>query len=460
MVCFERTVLARLPLAEAALTVLRFVLDEAVLRQLFEEHRATGWEDIVTFPLLASLISDALLEHRGSARRAFDRARAEGRLKATSAAVYGKLRRLPIPLSEAFLAESTQRLRQVLPENMENTVPPALQGYRVVVVDGKKIKNLPKRLKALQSLRGKALGGKAVAALLLNEGLVVAMQTSPDGEANDAPLTPGLLAQVTAQFPEPLLYVADRQFCDLKIPREIDSRKQAFLIRYSKKMNFYGEREIVGGDAQGRVVRQAWGYLGRPEDARRIFVRQITLERPGEEAIVLVTNLLEDTEIRAEPLLEVYLQRWSIERVFQQVTEVFHLEQLISSSPRGALFQFALCALMYNVLHVLREYIAQARACQAQSLSSEMLFRDVCDQLTAGLVLMDRAELIRLIDEPRSAPAVKVRMTRLLSGCWSNLWIKSPSKKKPPPRVKHQVPGGHWSAWKVLQHAKAQPPPS
>jgi hypothetical protein len=59
-----------------------------------------------------------------------------------------------------------------------------------------------------------------------------------------------------------------------------------------------------------------------------------------------------------------------------------------------------------------------------------MLFRDVCDQLTAGLVLMDKAELIRLMDEPRSAPAVKVRLTELLSGCWSNLWIKSPPKKK------------------------------
>jgi hypothetical protein len=295
----------------------------------------------------------------------------------------------------------------------------------VVVVDGKKIKKLPKRLKPLRSLRGRALGGKAVAALLLNEGLVVAMQTSPDGEANDAPLTPGLLAQVTALFPGPLLYVADRQFCDLKIPREIDSRGQAFLIRYSKKMKFYPDRETIGHDAQGRVVRQAWGYLGRPQDSRRMFVRQITLQRPGEEDVVLVTNLLEEATIPAEQLLEVYLQRWSIERVFQQVTEVFHLEQLISSSPQGALFQFALCALMYNALQVLRGYIAHAQGREVQSLSSEMLFRSVCDHLTAGFMLMGRSELIRLTDEPRNAPAVKSHLTRVLVGCWSRLWIKS-----------------------------------
>jgi hypothetical protein len=456
---FEREALSRLPLAEGALTLLQWVLDEALLKQLFEEHRGTGCERTVTFPGLVSLLREALMEHRGSGRQAFEAARLGGRVKATNAALYGKLRRLPLSLSEAFLSACTERLRQVLPEGAGNPVPPALQGHRIVVVDGKKIKNLPKRLQGLRSLKGKALGGKAVAALLLNEGLVVAMEVSPDGEANDAPLTPGLLAQVSAQFPEPVLYVADRQFCDLTIPRAIEARQQAFLIRYSRRMKFYAERESVRPDAPGPVIREAWGCVGGPRNKRRMFVRQITLERPGEEAIVLLTDLLDSDQFPADQLLEVYRQRWSIERVFQQVTEVFHLEQLISSSPQGALFQFALCALLYNVLQVLRGYIAQAHARPDKDLSSEMIFRGLCDQLTASVVLIDQARLLGALGPPRSAAAVRFRLTELLHECWSPLWPKSKAKNKPPPRTQQSVKGGHWSAWKVLQNAKAKPQP-
>jgi hypothetical protein len=99
---FSRDVLARLPLAEAAWRVLQFVLDAELLKRLFEEERGTGWEQKISFGLLIELIQTALLEHRGSGRQAFRAAREAGRLEATDAAVYGKLRRIPLSLSEGF----------------------------------------------------------------------------------------------------------------------------------------------------------------------------------------------------------------------------------------------------------------------------------------------------------------------------------------------------------------------
>jgi hypothetical protein len=454
---FRREVLSRLPLAEAVWTLLWHVADDATLSQLFQRHRGTGSERDVRFSLLVQLVIEALLHHQGSGRQSFQAARECQRLASTNEAVYGKLRRLPLELSEAFVRETTRRLRQVLPAAQSGDVPPALRGYQVVVVDGKKLKRLPKRLKALRGVRGKMLGGKVVAGLLLNEGLIVAMEASPDGEANDAPLTPALLAQCEAEPGALRLYVADRQFCDLKIPHRIAEFGQAFLIRYSRKMLFSAEKERCFHDAQGRVVRDAQGWLGSPSEARRMRLRQVTLQRDGEEAIVLVTNLLDADQAPAEQLLEVYLARWTIERVFQQVTEVFHLERLVSTSPQGAIFQFALCSLLYNLIQVIRGYVAHAQSRPARSLSSEMIFRSVCDQLTACAVMLPTEPLAASVGRLQTPDDVRERLNALLAAAWSVLWIKSPNKKKKPPPNQRPVPGGHASAWKLINANKRKP---
>lgn len=454
---FAFDILARLPLAEAVWLLLRYVLDDRFLAALFEEHRGTGSEQRVSFSLLVELMNAALWEHRGSGRQAFRAAREAGQLAATDAAVYGKLRRVPVELSEAFLRQATARLREVLPEGLESELPPSVRGLQVLVVDGKKLKKLPKRLQALRAVRGKVLGGKVVAGLLLNEGLVVTIHASPDGEANDAPLTPGLMAQ--GDFPGQRLYVADRQFCDLKIPRLIDTQGHAFLVRFNRKTSFCPEREQEFCDAQGRLVREAWGLMGRPAEPRRMPVRQITLVRPGEEDVILITNLQDEAAYPAAELLEVYLARWTIERVFQQITEVFHLQKFVGSTPQGAIFQFALCALLYNLIHVIRGYIAHHQRRPARSLSSEMIFGDVCDQLTAGSLLLEPRQLSLLLDQPLTSVLVKTRLAHLLAGSWKSLWIKCPPKKKRPPTLQRAVRGGHSSAWKLIQAAKAKPPP-
>ena len=456
MNAFEREALSRVPLAEAVFRLLRHSLEDRFLSDLFERHRGTGSEQKVSFGSVVQLVSDALLKHDGSGRQSFKAAREAGELEATDAAVYGKLRRLRPELSEAFLAEATGRLRELMPEGSSD-VPPSLRDFQVFVMDGKKLKKFPKRLKALRPVSGKMLGGKVVAGLLLNEGLVVSMHVSLDGEANDAPLVPALVEDCARRFPGRHLYVGDRQFCDLTIPPLIEEKGHSFLIRYSRKMKFFPERQCEHRDAQGRQVRQAWGWLGSPRDARRKYVRTITLVREGDEDVVLITNLLDEEVYGADPLLELYLARWSIERVFQQLTEVFHLQTLVGSSPQGAVFQFALCSLLYNLVQAVRGYIAEAQARPARSLSTEMIFGDVCDQLTAAALFLSPDRVADMLSPPPSAEETRARLKTLLHGPWSDLWIKCPAKKKSRPQPREPVPGGHSSAWRILQKAKLRP---
>src|SRR4029077_14059343 len=125
---FAREILSRLPLAEAVLSLWRWVADPLFLLSVFARHRGQGYEKESSFEVLVQLIADALLEHQGSGKKSFERGREQGLLTASVQAVYQKLSRVSLDLSEAWLAESAARRRPVYPEAAWRPVSPTLGG--------------------------------------------------------------------------------------------------------------------------------------------------------------------------------------------------------------------------------------------------------------------------------------------------------------------------------------------
>jgi Transposase DDE domain len=450
---FAREVLSRLPLAEAVLSLWRWVADPLFLLSVFTRHRGLGYEKEISFGVLVQLMADALLEHQGSGRKSFERGREQGLLTASVQAVYQKLGRVPLGLSEAWLAESTARLRPVYPEAAQLPGSPALRDLEVIIVDGKAIKRVAKRLKPLRGRKGGVLGGKALVALELRSGVVVAMATHADGETNEAKLVPALLPQVREQVAGKRLWVADRQFCDLTQPAAFATGDDQFLVRYHPKTPFYPEATRPaqrGQDAQGRVWEQDWGWLGSEHAKHRRFVRRLTLYRPGEETIILLTDLLDATLFPATDLFELYLARWSIERVFQQITEVFHLQTLIGSTPLGTVFQLAFCLLLYNMVQVVRAYVATAQARPVPTISTELLFDDVQRQLVAFTELVPPAQVEPLFPMLPTEGALRAQLTRLLATVWTTRWLKAPAKTRKVPAPRTPIRGNQTSVFRLV----------
>ena len=451
----SRRVLAGLPLADAVLSVLSWVVEPSFLESVFEEHRGRTYKKALSFDSLVRLIADALLEHGGSGRRAMLQAQERHELEASQQAAYGKLRRIPISLSNGFLARTGDRLREIFPDSAAVRLPASLRAFDVIAVDGKKLKGAAKRLKPARCYAGSPLGGKTLVALDLRRGLAIAMNAHLDGETNDAPLIPNLLPQIRQRSSRRRLWIADRQFCDLTQPVRFAANDEAFLIRYHPKNKFHRDAQRPrreGVDDQGRRYREEWGWLGAPGGKRSLYVRRLTLDRPGHEDVSLVTNLLEADQYPATELLDVYLLRWGIERVFQQVTEVFHLRQLISSSPQGTIFQCALCLLLYNLIQVVRAYVAGAQRRRPETISSEMLFYDVHRELIALDVVIERSVVTNHFHPATSGANLASHLEALLRGVWYERWIKSP--KKPPPRTalaRKPIKGGHTSIYRILQ---------
>lgn len=457
--CYVQETLARLPLAESVLLLWQQVADPAFLQGLFDRHRGRCYDKVLSFPSLVQLIADALLQHDGSARASFERALEDDALEVTIPAAYGKLRRLPIGLSCAFLTEGTARLRELLPVRPAAALPPSLREFIVTVLDGKAIKRVAKRLKLLRGIRGGLLGGKALVALELNSGLAVALQAHPDGESNELCLVPGLLPEVRQRLPGPRLWLGDRQFCDLEQTGRFAAGGDHFLVRYHPKVHFHPDRQRRprhGRDAAGRPYVEEWGWLGAATDRRRRYVRRVTLERPGDDALILVTDLLDADRYPAADLLALYRARWGIERVFHQVTEVFPLKRLIGGSPQASIFQLAFCLLLYNMIHVLRAYVAAAEQWQPDDISLEKLFDDVERELIAWSVLVKPTDTAAAFAAVPSPAQLKRKLRRLLGSVWQDRWLKAVNEKPRPHRAKQQASRSHTSVHRLLEDHRRQ----
>jgi hypothetical protein len=455
-----QAVWARMPLAEAVVQVFQFVGSQTRLQAIFEEHRGRCYDKQIRFPDLVTLIGDALLEHGGSGNQSFSRAREAGELNASKVAAYGKLGRLPVAVSQAFLTELSDDLRQLFPTQAHRQPPVSLRGMNTITLDGKAIKRVAKRLKLLRKVAGGMLGGRALVALHYEAGLVMGMHADEDGDANDVRFVPDLLPVVRTRIAGVLLFLADSGFCDLNRFEEFTEGGNHFLVRRHPKVGFHSDQERparVGRDAQGRSFREEWGWLGAANHPKRRYVRQITLQRPGEADVALVTDLLDAELYPAVDLLDHYLQRWGIEQVFQKVTEVFHLQGLIGSTPKATIFQFAFCLVLYNLIQLIRGYVAAHQQRSTETISIENLFLDVHRQLTAWSVLVESGMRLEIPAVP-DLPTLAARLHAILASQWSHRWIKAINKKRRSHLAK-PYDRTHGSVFRVLQASDSEPEP-
>lgn len=282
-----------------------------------------------------------------------------------------------------------------------------------------------------------------------------------EGEVNEARLVPALLRRADGTLPGSRLGVLDRPFGDLVQPERLQALGDPFVIRYHRKVHCTPKPATpapTATDAQGRAELAEWGWLGAASNPRRRYVRRLTVQRsPGPEAILVVTDLLDGQAYPAAAGLALYRQRWSIEQVFQQITEVFALRSLIGGTPEATVFPAAFCLVLYNLIQVVRHYAAVAQACAAAELSAELIYRDVQDQLTGLFVVVPTVAVTACLDVAWTADELRAQLTQLLGRAGSPRWRKAINRQPRTPR--HQVRGKHQTSVHRLQAAHCQKQP-
>ncbi len=129
---------------------------------------------------------------------------------------------------------------------------------------------------------------------------------------------------------------------------------------------------------------------------------------------------------------------------------MFHLQALIGTTPQGTVFQLAFCLLLYNLLQVVRAYVATAQTRPPETISTELLFEDVQRQLIALTELVPAPAIESLFEPCPSPDRVCDQLQRLLGPVWTPRWLKAPAKKPKPPTARQAIHGNQTSVYRLL----------
>jgi hypothetical protein len=286
---FERTVLARLPLAEAVLTLMRWILYSSLLSSTYENYRGRCHDRLLTFPTFVHLLLDCLSHPCASARALLVKAKDNAQLPVSLKAFYDKLKNTPVAVSLGLFRAAAQRLRAVLPDYRPGC-PVSLQRMTTLLMDGKVVKHVCRRLKQLRLARTTACKLLGPRTLVLAEhwsGLLYDLVADLDGEVNEVKYVAQLLQRVAVTVTGPWLIVGDRAFGIFQVCKDILDKHGHFLLRQHGVTRFFADpdRPVVRSiDRFGRPVVQQWGWIVRGKETKtkpqeEIYVRQITVQR-------------------------------------------------------------------------------------------------------------------------------------------------------------------------------------
>jgi IS4 transposase len=261
--------------------------------------------------------------------------------------VYEKLQGIELPVMREMVKDNARRCQAVI-EELGGQVPALLPGYRVKILDGNALAGTDHRLEVLRQTTAAALPGKSLAVLDPALGLTIDVIPCEDGHAQERSLFGEVLDTVEAGD----LWIEDRNFCTLGFIFGVKQRRGFVLVREHKGLPWQAMSELryAGRTDTGRVYEQEVQITnedGETLKLRRIVIRLDQPTRDGEIEVALLTNV---RGVRALKLARLYLERWSIESLFNLLTTTLKCEHKGLGYPKAALFGFCVTLVAYNVL--------------------------------------------------------------------------------------------------------------
>ena len=268
-------------------------------------------------------------------------------------ALYGKLNGMEAPISQALVRHSVENLKPVMAQFQLETSE-TLPGYPIRITDGNHLGATEHRLGVLRDHRSGALPGQSIAVLDPQQKLVLDVFPCEDGHAQERSLFPEVLQTVKPQE----VWIADRNFCTRSFLFGIAQRQAYFVIREHQNLPWQALTLLVevGETETGKVFEQKiqiTDEIGASLEVRRVVIQLHQPTRHGDQEVAVLTNL-PAMVADAMPITKLYLERWSIERMFQVITDTFHCELNSLGYPRAALFVFCMAVVAFNILSTVK----------------------------------------------------------------------------------------------------------
>jgi IS4 transposase len=353
---------------------LDWIIEEPILNQIFDQAAFGQYTREWTLAHLVGVMTDVACGFRPSPRAAFRRRRLQE--IASISSFYRQLNRMEPEVPAAVVRHTAARARELIVA-AGALMPEPVAGYAGRVLDGNALAGTEHRIVPLRDLGAAGLPGKILTLSEPAGGLILRAYPEEDGHAQER----ALLDRIEV-IPGQLL-IMDRNSCARTFLFRIERAGAFFLVRrHAQNLPFreLGPLEVVGRSATGTVREQAIevedpDVPGAVHRLRRIVVQLDRPTREGDTEIVLVTDL--PAEVSAIDGSAAYLERWQVERHYQELTDLLHCEVPGLGYPRAALFAFCMAAVAGQALAVLQ---ASLRAAHGAELAGEVSSFELTDQ--------------------------------------------------------------------------------
>jgi IS4 transposase len=441
------------PLGVMVRGIMEWLLDKPTLHLLFQTYAPDHYTRELTLDVLVRLLIQVSTGAHGSVHAAYqaDQATNHPTVTVSPAALYGKLGRVPVGVSEAVVRHTAERCTQLL-DLMPRQRTELLPGYRTRILDGNVLTGTDHRLTPLRRWLNACLPGKSLVVYEPGLGLVTDVVLCEDAYTQER----ALLTQILPRLQPRDLLIADRNFCTTRFVFGLHRREASVIVRQHKRSlpcTPLGPLRKCGKTTTGTVYEQhvqaTEEATGKTLKLRRIEVRLLQKTRDGDRTIAVLTNLPE--QVTAVAIAQLYLQRWNIEKHFQFMTQSLHCELPGLGEPRAALFGFAMALVAGNVLAVTRGSIRSVQGHEAEAeISGYYLADEIGHDYRVLMKYLPKEQWIGWRDLPTEALAQLL----LAVAQYVNLKALRRSKRGPkkPPKVKpvYDKKHKHYSTHRLL----------
>ncbi len=332
--------------------IVEYAFDANRLDEIFEETAELQYTRVLRFSTVADLMAEVVFNISPSIGAAYQ-ANVD-QMTVSRKSVYNKLNGIEPRISAALVEDSVTQLAPVI-EKLRATLPSLLSGYRTKILDGNHFSATEHRIEELRTIGDAPLPGKAL--VVLDPLLKLATHVFPceDGHAQER----SLFEQVLQCVEKGDLWIEDRNFCTLGFLLGIRSRGAKFLVRQHANLpgRLRGRLKYKGRIKTGRVYEQSM-EITDPKTGSTVTVRRITAKlnqptRDGDTEIHILTNLPRNAA-DARKVADLYRKRWTIETMFQELTETLTCEIKTLGYPKAAVFAFCLALVAYNGISVIK----------------------------------------------------------------------------------------------------------
>ena len=219
-------------------------------------------------------------------------------------------------------------------------------------------------------------------------------------------------------------------------------------------LQMIGRRKLIGQSDTGKVYEQKATIID-PETGCSKTIRCVTIKldvatRDGEQEIRILTNL-SLTAAGALKVADLYRKRWSVETLFQEMTENLTCEIKTLGYPRAAVFAFCLAAMAWNGMSVIHAALRSVHGEETveENLSGYYLALEISQVYHGMMIAIPAAEWEVFRD------LTTVQLASLLKQLARQVSLKKLQKnkrgpKRPQPKRKYSGNGQHVATAKLL----------